>query len=58
MATGSIYNNIKVTDKKFCRSLVNALEDSKEDNGKTVVMSRPAKKISREQMEKIFGEQP
>ena len=56
MATSSIYNNIKVTNKKFCRSLVNALEDSKENNGKNVVMTRPAKKINREQMEKIFGE--
>lgn len=56
MATSSIYNNIKVTDKKFCRSLVNALESSEEDNGKKVVMSRPAKKMNREQMEKIFGE--
>lgn len=34
MATGSIYNNIKVTNKKFCRSLINALEDSKDNNGK------------------------
>ncbi len=56
MATSSIYNNIKVTDKKFCRSLVNALEDSKANNGKTVVMSRPIKKMDKEQMEKIFGE--
>lgn len=56
MATSSIYNNIKVTNKKFCRSLVNALEDSKENNGKNVAMSKPVKKINKEQIEKIFGE--
>lgn len=56
MATSSIYNNIKVTNKRFCGSLINALEDSKENNGKTVVLSKPAKRINKEQMEKIFGE--
>ena len=56
MATGSIYNNIKVTNKKFCRSLINALEDSKENNGKKVTISKPVEKINKEQMEKIFGE--
>lgn len=56
MATSSIYNNIKVTNKRFCKSLINALEDSRENNGKVVVMSRPTKKINKEQIEKIFGE--
>ena len=55
MATGSIYNNIKVSNKKFCRSLVNALEDSKENNGKPVVMTKPVHKMSKEQIEKVFG---
>ncbi len=56
MATSSIYNNIKVTNKRFCKSLINALEDSRENNGKVVTMSRPTKKINKEQIEKIFGE--
>ena len=56
MATSSIYSNIRVTNKKFCRSLVKAMEDSKENNGKTVVISKPVEKLSREQIEKIFGE--
>ena len=56
MATSSIYNNIKVTNKKFCKSLVKAMEESKENNGKNVVFSRPVEKLSKEQSEKIFGE--
>lgn len=56
MATGSIYNNIKITNKKFCRSLVNALEDSKENNGKTVAITKSVNKMSKEQIEKVFGE--
>lgn len=56
MATSSIFNNIKVTDKKFCHSLINAMEDSKENNGKKVVMSKPVEKLNKEQIEKIFGE--
>lgn len=56
MATGSIYNNIKVTNKKFCHSLVKALEDSSENNGKSVVISKPVSKINKEQIEKIFEE--
>ena len=49
-------NNIKITNKKFCRSLINALEDSKDNNGKKVTISKQVEKMSKEQMEKIFGE--
>ena len=55
MATSSIYNNIKVTNKRFCKSLINALEDSRENNGKVVTMSRPTKKINKEQIETFFN---
>ena len=56
MATGSIYNNIKVTNKKFCHSLVKALEDSSENNGKSVTMTKSVSKMNKEQIEKVFGE--
>ena len=39
MATNSIYNNIKVTDKEFCRTLVNAIV-SEPINKKPVKLSK------------------
>lgn len=56
MATSSIYNNIKITSKKFCYSIVNAMEDSQREKGKIVKMSKPVEKLSKDQIEKIFGE--
>ena len=56
MSTSSIYNNIKVTDKKFCRSLVSAMEKAKEDSGKKVVVSKKVQDLNCREIRKIFGE--
>lgn len=56
MSTNSIYNSIKVTDKNFCRTLVNALEETSKVKGKPVTFSRPVKKMSKEEIEKVFKE--
>lgn len=54
MSTNSIYNNIKVTDKNFCRSLVNALENApiKENH---VNFSRPVHKMNKQEIAKAFN---
>ncbi len=57
MATSSIFNNVKITDRKFCRSLIRAMEDSKKHNGKEVTLSRKVEELNVEQIEKIFGEE-
>ncbi len=57
MATSSIFNNVKIKDRKFCRSLIRAMEDSKKHNGKKVTLSRKVEELNVEQIEKIFGEE-
>lgn len=59
MATSSILRNVRVTDRTYCRSLVNALEKSEEEQrtGKEreVTISKKVEKLSEEQIMKIFG---
>lgn len=55
MATSSIFNNIKVTDKRFCKSLVKALEDAKEVRCKEVVFSKSVKELNADQIISVFG---
>lgn len=57
MATSSIFNNIKVTDRRFCKSLVKALEDAKEVRCKEVIFSKSVKELNKEQIIHIFGEE-
>lgn len=57
MATSSIFNNVKITDRKFCQSLIKAMEDSKEHNGKEVIFSRKVEDLNAEQIAKIFGDE-
>lgn len=57
MSTSSIFNNIKVTNKKFCRSLINAMEESRDIKSKDVVMRKQVDIITdKEKFKKIFGE--
>jgi len=56
MSTNSLYNNIKVKDTRLCKSLIKAMEMSKEDNGKSVVMSRSVENLDKEKIKAIFGE--
>ena len=57
MATSSIFNNIKVKDKRFCKSLVKALEDAKEVRCKEVIFSKSVKALNEDQIINIFGEE-
>ena len=57
MATSSIFNNIKVTDKRLCKSLVKALEDAKEVRCKEVVFSKSVKELNADQIISVFGEE-
>lgn len=54
MATNSIYNSIKVTDKNFCRSLINALEETSTKMNNAANYSKPVRKMSKEDIEKVF----
>lgn len=54
MATNSIFNNIKVTDKHFCRTLVNAIE-SKPKECKPIEYSKGIRKMDRETIKKVFS---
>ncbi len=56
MSTNSLFNNIRVKDKKFCKTLVNAMETSKENNGKQVVFSKKIENLDSEKIKTIFGE--
>lgn len=55
MSTNSIYNSIKVTDKNFCKSLVKALEETSAIKPKPVEFSRPVRKMTKEEIEKVFN---
>jgi len=56
MSTGSIFNSIKVTDKHFCSSLVKAMEESKAESGKKVIMSKQVTDLNKDAIKKMFGE--
>lgn len=55
MATSSIFSNIKVTDKRFCKSLVKVLEDARETTSKEVVFSKSFKELNAKQLIDVFG---
>lgn len=54
MATNSIFNNIKVTDQKFCETLVNAIE-SKPKKCKPIEYSRGVSKMDAETIKKVLS---
>ncbi len=56
MATNSLYNNIKVKDVRFCKSLIKAMEVSEQNDGKKVVMSKRVENLDKEKIKAIFGE--
>lgn len=57
MATSSIFSNITVRDKAFCRSLIHALEHSKKDKGKQVILSKCVTELDQEQIRNLFTEE-
>lgn len=56
MATNSIYNSIKVTDRNFARSLVKVLEESSKTSPREVKYTRPVRKMTKEDIKKVFGD--
>lgn len=56
VATNSLYNNIKVKDVRFCKSLIKAMEVSEQNDGKKVVMSKRVENLDKEKIKAIFGE--
>lgn len=56
MATRSILKNIVVKDRKFCHSLISALEHSKDQKGKEVKLTRQVRNLDKDDIIKIFGD--
>lgn len=54
MATNSIYNSIRVTDRRYARSLVKVLEDTSKIKDRPIKYSRPVHKMTKEEIEKVF----
>ena len=54
MATQSILKNISIRDKKSARDLVNALENAENKKSKEVVLSKPLKKIEKEDIAELW----
>ena len=56
MATRSILKNIVFKDRKFCHSLISALEHSKDQKGKEVKLTRQVRNLDKDDIIKIFGD--
>ncbi|MBQ2663787.1 MAG: hypothetical protein IJG16_06525 [Clostridia bacterium] len=56
MATKSIYKNISVKNRSFCRTLVSALENAQKKKAKDVQLSRTFSEVKNEDIKSIFGD--
>lgn len=56
MATSSIFTEVRLKDRRKLLKLVRALERSKSSVEPDVHMSRPYSDMSKEQMQKLFGD--
>ncbi len=56
MATSSIFEQIRAKDKKTIRKLVSAMERSRASKVPEVQMSRTPSDMTKEEIQKIFGE--
>ncbi len=56
MATKSIYKNINIKDKAFCRALVSALENAQNKKAKDVEYTRTFSEAKGEQIKEMFEE--
>ena len=55
MATKSVYKEIRVKDKKFCRSIVSALENAQRKRGNEVVLSKSVRTIPKDSIKEFLG---
>lgn len=55
MATNSIYKEMRVKDRKYCRNFVAALENAEKKSSKDVVVSKLVKEIKGDNLRKMFG---
>ena len=55
MATNSIYKQMRVKNKNYCRNFIAALENAENKSGKVVVPSTRSQEIKGELLRKMFG---
>jgi hypothetical protein len=56
MATNSIYKEMRVKSKRYCRSFVAALENAKMKSSKNVVPSKRVQELRGDILKKMFGD--
>lgn len=56
MATNSIYKEMRIKDRKYCRNFVAALENAEKKSGKDVVPSKRIQEIRGDSIKKMFGD--
>ena len=56
MATNSIYKQMRVKNKSYCRNFVAALENAENKSGKAVIPSKRSQEIKGEILKKMFGD--
>lgn len=56
MATNSIYKEMRVKDRKYCRNFVAALENAEKKSGKAIVPSKRIQEIRGDSLRKMFGD--
>ena len=56
MATNSIYKEMRIKDRKYCRNFVAALENAEKKSGKDVVPSKRIQEIRGNILKKMFGD--
>lgn len=56
MATNSIYKEMRVKDRKYCRNFVAALENAEKKSGKNVTFSKRVQEVRGDSLRKMFGD--
>jgi len=55
MATSSIYKEVRVKGKGFCRNFINALENAENVVAKEVVISKRVQEVEGDSIRKMFS---
>ena len=55
MATSSIYKEVRVKGRGFCRNFVRALENAENVHGKEVIFSKRVQEVKGDSIRKIFN---
>lgn len=54
MATNSIYKEMRVKDRKYCRNFVAALENAEKKSGKNVTFSKRVQEVRGDSLKRMF----